>query len=297
MLGLSATPNRPDGLTKVLKWHIGDIIDIKCNISNYVSVDIKRFVLNFDKTSKIKLLTTKSKSFVGLITNILSFDIRNEIIVNCILDEYKNNNDRQFLVMSDRVNHLMELGTVLKKNNFQSVGYIIGKMSQEEIKKTESCTIILATYSMVNEGLDIPSLNCLVLASPKIEIEQTIGRISRLNNNDFKPLVLDFIDILPTFVSEARKRLIHYKKKKYNINDYIYNSDEKVFKENLSIDDNDNYDIYSLDCSEKVDTEYNNINAWNNGKIKINNKTIPPTKVEDTKKSDIDSLFEAFSKL
>ena len=144
---------------------------------------------------------------------------------------------------------------------------------------------------MVNEGLDIPSLNCLVLASPKIEITQTIGRISRLNNNDFKPLVLDFIDILPTFVSEARKRLIHYKKKKYNINDYIYNSDEKVFKENLSIDDN--YDIYALDCSEKVDTEYNNINAWNNGKIKVNANV----KVEDKKKSDIDSLFDAFAKL
>jgi superfamily II DNA or RNA helicase len=99
---------------------------------------------------------------------------------------------------------------------------------------------------MANEGLDIPTLNCLVLASPKIEVFQTIGRISRLQENDkyIKPLIIDFIDILQVFIKEAEKRLTLYKKSNYEISDYLYNEKTNIFEKNLS--KNTDYNIYLL---------------------------------------------------
>ena len=41
-------------------------------------------------------------------------------------------------------------------------------MSQKALKESEECSLILATYPMANEGLDIPNLNALILASPKV---------------------------------------------------------------------------------------------------------------------------------
>jgi superfamily II DNA or RNA helicase len=302
MLGLSATPNRKDGMTKVLKWHIGDIIDLNTNVNMNMntckSIDIKRFVLNFDMDTKLKLLGSKGKTFSNSISNILSFDIRNKLIISIVVNEYKKNNERQFLILSDRVNHLKELGALLEKYNMLSVGYILSESNGK--KDVSKCTIILATYSMATEGLDIPTLNCLVMTSPKIEVEQAIGRISRLNNNSFNPLVLDFIDILPVFVSEAKKRLLLYTRKKYSIVDYVYDSNDKKFKKNSDI--NSDYSIYSLDCNEKIDTEYNNINAWSNSKVsnggkvsKVINGGKGGVGENDGKDKMIDSLFNSFA--
>ena len=43
MLALSATPTRKDGLTKVLKWHVGDIV---FSIKEGGSRNVERFIIN-----------------------------------------------------------------------------------------------------------------------------------------------------------------------------------------------------------------------------------------------------------
>ena len=281
MLGLSATPNRQDGMTKVLKWHIGDIIDLNVKIETKLNIDVKRYVLNFNKD------IFENGKYTTKLSSMLKHDVRNNIIIKTILDEYKTNNNRQFLILSDRLVHLKDLYNILKKNNVTSIGYIIGGMSKSDIILSQKCTFILATYSMVNEGLDIPLLNCLVFASPKVEIEQAIGRISRLNNNGFNPLVIDFIDTLLTFIQEARKRLNHYLKKKYDISDYVYNNDTKMFERNMSI--HDDYSIYSLKTHVEIDTEYNDISTEGYKKISVKKP------VNQSVDSSFDSLFKSFN--
>jgi superfamily II DNA or RNA helicase len=285
MLGLSATPNRQDGMTKVLKWHIGDIIDLNVKIETKLNMDVKRYVLNFNKD------IFPDGNFSTKLSSILKHDLRNNIIINTILDEYKTNNNRQFLILSDRLVHLKDLYNILKRNNVSSIGYIIGGMTKSDLILSEKCTFILATYSMVNEGLDIPLLNCLVFASPKIEIEQAIGRISRLNNNEFNPLVIDFIDTLLIFIQEARKRLNHYLKKKYTVSDYIYNSNTKIFERNMSI--HDDYSMYSLKTYVEIDTEYNDISK--EGYKKISVKKPVNSSINSSVEESFDSLFKSFN--
>jgi superfamily II DNA or RNA helicase len=234
MLGLSATPERKDNMMKVIKWHIGDIIPIK-RVKHVIDINVKRFILNSNKEKMFK------GTFSDKLTTLLDSNFRNNIIVDVIINEL-NKSNRKFLVLSDRIEHLQKLKIII--NNFtNSVGFFIGGMSKSELKKTEECSIILGTYVMASEGLDIPSLNCLVLASPKIEILQTIGRISRLHNR-INPLIFDFIDILPVFITEADKRLKLYFKNKYNVDDYIYDEKKNIFEKNIS--KNRNYNIYLL---------------------------------------------------
>jgi superfamily II DNA or RNA helicase len=246
MLGLSATPERKDNMTKVIKWHIGDIINVNC-VKHQINIDVNRYVLNMNKED---ILENNVGNLSDKISKLLNYDLRNQIILSIIINELNNCTDRHFLVLSDRVDHLKKLKKLFNINGVNSVGLFIGEMSMSDLEITKKNKIILGTYSMSNEGLDIPTLNCLVLASPKIEVFQTIGRISRLqkNNKYVKPLIIDFIDILPVFIKEADKRLLLYNKNKYNVIDYVYNKNTKKFTQNLS--KNRDYDIYLLD--EKI---------------------------------------------
>ena len=51
-------------------------------------------------------------------------------------------------------------------------------MKPAELKAQEK-DIILGTYSMASEGMDIPKLNTIFLASPKSDVVQSVGRILR----------------------------------------------------------------------------------------------------------------------
>jgi superfamily II DNA or RNA helicase/intein/homing endonuclease len=74
-----------------------------------------------------------------------------------------------------------------------------------------------------SEGMDIPCLNTLVLASPVSSIEQSVGRIQRQQEIDrvYTPLVIDIWDQFSLFKSQGTKRLQFYKKNKYPINTMI----------------------------------------------------------------------------
>lgn len=74
----------------------------------------------------------------------------------------------------------------------------------------------LGTFKIASVGMDIPDLNCLVLASPRKEIEQSVGRIFR-KVGALKPRVIDIIDDHPMFISQGRVRKEFYKQYEFTI--------------------------------------------------------------------------------
>jgi superfamily II DNA or RNA helicase len=99
--------------------------------------------------------------------------------------------------------------------NKKSVGYYVGGMKETALKETESKKIVLATYSMAAEALDIPSLTTLIMATPKVSIEQAIGRILRIKHNN--PIVVDIVDVQKMFKNQWYKRKKFYNGEKYRI--------------------------------------------------------------------------------
>jgi superfamily II DNA or RNA helicase len=158
---------------------------------------------------------------------------------------------------------------------------------------------------MANEGLDIPTLNCLVLSTPKSDIIQSVGRIDRVIHKNIQPLVIDYVDKFSIFDGQSKKRFMVYKKKKYQIDDIQYDLDKlklgitKSYSFHNCKNSSSESDIDDLSIDEiEIDTEYKNIDPKTNKKIKneknkiTNKKDIVINKEMNGK--DIDKLFNNY---
>ena len=273
MLGLSATPNRKDGLTKVLKYYIGDIIySVKSNEKNIVKVN--RYLLNStDENYNKEIYNFRGQVQMPTMINNISFYFkRTKLIMDIVIEEINKNDNRQILILSDRKQQLEEMYNLAIKSGIESVGYYIGGMKKEKLKENEKCKILLGTFPMANEGLDIPTLNGLVLATPKSDIIQSIGRICRVKHENIQPLIIDTVDKFSIFENQSTKRFNVYKKKKYQITDITYNLDKNC----ITLNKNYMFHISSSKESDSDDEE----------EVKL------PIK-ED--KNNLENIFKSFS--
>ena len=280
MLGLSATPNRKDGLTKVLKYYIGDIIfSVKSNEKNVVKVS--RYILNStDENYNKEIYNFRGQvQMPTMLNNISSYHKRTKLIMDKVIEEINNSDLRQILILSDRKQQLEDMYKMAIDSGIESIGYYVGGMKKEKLKENENCKILLGTFPMANEGLDIPSLNGLVLATPKSDIIQSIGRICRMKHENIQPLIIDMVDKFSIFDNQSNKRFNVYKKKKYQITDLTYNLDKNCITMNKSY----MYHISSAKDSESEDELIDDI------KVKKEQKN------EKNEKNDINKLFNSFS--
>ena len=111
-----------------------------------------------------------------MINNICNYIPRTELIITKLIPLYEEG--RCILILSDRRNHLLEIEILLKKYNIEC-GYYVGGMKPQELRDAQEKNVILGTFSMASEGMDIPKFNTMILASPKSDIVQSVGRILR----------------------------------------------------------------------------------------------------------------------
>jgi len=123
----------------------------------------------------------------------------------------------QTIVMSHNISVLRYMYRVIVSTNMCSTGFYIGGMSPEELKKSETKHVLLGSFSMTSEGLDIFSLNAEFLISPKTDIEQIVGRILRSKHAITSPVIYDFVDTHDTFKRQWSKRKKYYKQNEFKI--------------------------------------------------------------------------------
>jgi superfamily II DNA or RNA helicase len=231
MLGLSATPKRKDGLSKVFEMYIGPYVYKDIN-SDRREVDIN--IINIKKTMlyQREIRNYMRKPNIPAMINKICED-NNRLLLIFKLIQYLTETDdkKQILVLSDRRNHLTQLYNIVTNNKTCSVGYYVGGMKELDLKKSEHQTLILGTYSMSSEGMDIPSLNTLILASPKSDIQQSVGRILR-KKSDTMPSVYDINDGFSTFENQCKKRKAFYRKEEFD----QYMIDVDLFETQINIE-------------------------------------------------------------
>lgn len=223
-IGLSATPKRQDKLEKVFHWYMGPVL-YKYEGKSMVYVETKLYTFS-SKDVKFKDIInkyTKQAQLPTMINNLIEIEDRNKLIIKLLDDIKKVEKDRQVLILSGRVDHLNKLNELLK-DRYQ-IGYYIGGMKEKQLKLSESKEIILATYQMVSEGFDVSSLDTIILATPIGNAEQSIGRITRKNNDDYinTPTIIDIHDKLNGYKGMNNKRMQLYKRNNHEIT--IYNTD------------------------------------------------------------------------
>ena len=226
-LGLSATPTRIDGLTKVFHWYLGPTIyQIKKRDDKNVLVHLYKYVNDNKKYCNEVRNYMGKLNMAQMINNITEFEPRIHLIFGILEKHLKEG--RKILLLSDRRNHLSAIVELIENYIFTygdeqfpyTFGYYLGGMKQCDLEITEKKDVILATFSMASEGFDCREpLDTIILASPKTNIEQSVGRILRQDEKDrkFIPLIIDINDCFSLFKRQAQKRTKYYKSNNYII--------------------------------------------------------------------------------
>jgi superfamily II DNA or RNA helicase len=233
-LALSATPKRSDKMEKVLYWYLGEICyKAPPNKNDVVKVNIYNYNLEHQKFNEC-YMKTGDVNRPRTINRIVRLKKRNKFIIK-LLFEVMVEDGRQCLILSDRIEHLETRKEKIDEDGRYSCAFYIGGKSQKQLDEASKAQILLGSYGMASEGLDIPSLNTLFMVTPRSKVEQSAGRIVR-KIGDVKPLIVDIIDMLPCFKTQGIQRKKLYKKLDYRCTEYdVENNkivDERVLSKN-----------------------------------------------------------------
>lgn len=259
LLGLSATPERNDKLEHVFYSYLGNIIfRMDDKVDQNVKIDIYKFKTDNEKFRILYNRYTKKYNYAKMVSNLTEIDERNTLITNIIKNVFDKEPTRQLFLLTNRRNHLDVLKQKLDLIFPDQVAFYCGGMKKKELKKSESKQIILGTFEMASEGLDIADLDTLVLATPKSSITQSLGRIMRKNKNDYinNPLIIDIYDDSGIYIQMAKKRIMLYK------NNYIKNNTDITF---YNCNNENNYEIKSI--KSEIPLEYKKLELNNIGNL------------------------------
>lgn len=230
MIGLSATPTRDDGLTKVFEWFLGKPFYWERVRKADPGVIVERLDYASDDVEYTKEPTDYRGEIITarLLTQIVEWEPRNRVILKRLL-ELAEDPRRKILVLSERIGHLRWFETAI--GGAKTVAYYIGGMKEgprEEGARTAQ--ILLASYQMASEAMNIKALNAVVMASPRKKIEQSTGRIlrTRVEDREVAPLIVDVVDSHDCYRRRWSKRKAYYVKCGYTMNGDTGGDDEEV---------------------------------------------------------------------
>jgi len=216
-LGLSGTMVRKDGLTKVFKYFLGDVVHKEKNDTTSHAVVVKGIQYKVDDAefNETEYDYRGNPKFSTMISKVCNYNRRSEFILDVLQTELKTNPDQQVMILAHNRSLLEYFHDAIEHRKIATVGYYVGGMKEAALKLSESKKVIIATYAMASEGLDIKTLTTLIMASPKTDVCQSVGRILRVKHA--APLVIDIIDPQDVFRSQWLKRQTYYIKQRYRI--------------------------------------------------------------------------------
>lgn len=196
LMGITATPERADGMHPRLYWSLGPII--------YSTDDIG------DLTMPVKIIPVPTPftfansgevfDFHACLNAMVECMPRNELIVQKVREEYETGHS--CLILSRRVRHAEGLAEMLSNAGID-VETLVGTSGpstiQESLRRVDrgECRCIVGTYSFLQEGVSCRRWDRLFLATGlkwKGDVIQSIGRIRRVHPEKKDAIVYDFYD-------------------------------------------------------------------------------------------------------
>jgi len=224
MLGLSATPERKDKLMYVINWFLGPLL-YKSSTEDKIDSDVKVEYFEYEAENpefNSIIYNSNGVMFTSLMINkVVEYEPRNIFIKNILEDLYTEN--RNMLVLTDRIEHTEKLFQLLSPNIQENTGILHSKLKQDQRELLMTTKkILIATYSMCKEGFDVERLNTLIMATSRPDVDQIVGRILRIEKSKRRihPLIIDIVD--PAFRNQFQRRLTLYKSRNYKIEKTIF---------------------------------------------------------------------------
>jgi superfamily II DNA or RNA helicase len=210
-LGLTATPDRKDGLGHLLNWFMGPTYFVARRESQK-GVEVRVINVEHEAGYNVPLNKFGKVSLPEMVTDLTENDTRNELIVHTI---ERLDTSRNLLVLSDRRAHCEWISSQIDGSSLY-----MGGMKREQLEQSEKARVIVATFSQAHEGLDIPKLDTILLTTPHSDVRQAIGRILREADGKVNhPLIIDFVDRISVLVPMYYRRRVIYKTQGFEIRD------------------------------------------------------------------------------
>lgn len=215
MLGLSATPYRRDGLTKVIHFYLGSTV---YNIS-------PRELQKQNQIMSAELVVRKTgfdynyqDDYQEMMTALVEDTDRNSIIASDVVD-YAAKEQGIALVLSERKTHCQVLFDLVSKNNV-ICRLLTGDVSAGERKaiveelNQGKVRALVATSQLVGEGFDLKALSAIFMATPvrfSGRVKQYIGRILRMTQGKTKATIYDYLDEPGVLLASFKSRVHVYR--------------------------------------------------------------------------------------
>ena len=222
--GLSATVHRADGLVKTTFMLVGNIaytVPDEAIADKVMDVTVEKVEVPLENLDDECLDTDGTIIYTKVINSLCSNKDRNKVITKYLTKEKEHYN----LILSDRLKHLEALMQSLPQELREQAVLISGKMTSKkgrqaraqaiEDMKTGKKHYLFASYKLAKEGLDIPRLDRLHLATPQKDyavITQSIGRVARTFDGKKQPICYDYVDTFGMFENMYKLRCRSYRK-------------------------------------------------------------------------------------
>lgn len=222
--GITATPVRADGLIKATFALLGPLqyeVPDEAVQKRVMKVGIKQVQTDAEITDDC-LNDDGTLQYTGLIEHLTTDADRNKLIARTIME----NKGHSCIILSSRIAHLEAIRNLLPYEMQEQSAIITGKMTSKKAKaereeildkmRSGELKYLGASYNLFKEGVDIPRLDRLFLATPEkfsSVIIQSVGRIARVFEGKTQPIVYDFVDTNIGYCNRAYKeRCRHYRK-------------------------------------------------------------------------------------
>lgn len=231
-IGLTATPERSDGLIKATFALLGKVayeVPEEAVADKVMGFKVIALKTNTEITEECQN-PDGTVNYAKLIEHLTTNNSRNYQIATRIID----NKNHSCLILSDRLAQLEKLIWHLPEDMQEQSAFINGQMTSKKAKaereqaledmRTGKKKYLFASYSLAKEGLDIPCLDRLFLASPckfSAIVTQSVGRIRRTAEGKEQPVVYDFVDPIGFCLGAYKKRKTAYKKMGAEMEEYL----------------------------------------------------------------------------
>jgi superfamily II DNA or RNA helicase len=218
-IGLTATPQRRDGLEPMLYAALGPIV------SEITEDAVGAGVLPVTVVSRdVPYRGGKIDSWAGLVGQLAADPERNKAIVDAVLKASKT---ASCVVLTATIEHAETLGGMIDGATVVH-GKLPAKVRRERMDAAKTTQVLIGTLSLLSEGVDIPHLTNLILASPvsastdkatpaATRLIQSIGRCRRPFPGKTRAFVLDLRDQHPMALSAASKRGRIYRQRGFEV--------------------------------------------------------------------------------
>ena len=218
VIGLTATPRRKDGLTEILHLFMGAFsYQLTARAADDLAVQRVLWPPRYACRPEPSQADTQR-----LKTRVARDAARSDFVAKICAEAVDRG--RQVLCLSDRIEHLHDLRDrfALLRPGVQAALYIGGRgrgnLEERRIAEAEA-RVLFGSYAMSSEGLDVPRLDTLVMATPIGDATQAIGRILRPCDAKQPPLVVDVVDDCRAFARLDAARRGYYERSAFGVED------------------------------------------------------------------------------